>query len=249
MAPPTERGPHAALDDASRVRKASKIVAQLRAERPLDGADVLDIGCGNGVIARELARAVGDSGSVVGVDVVDQRTTFEGYTFECVAGTTLPFPDDAFDVVITNHCIEHVGGRDDQLHHLREIARVLRADGIGYLALPNRWALVEPHFHLPLLSWFPKSLRTPYVRLARRGNAYDCDIPTGAELGRLLEAADIDSSEITLGALPLILQIEEPHGLKRLLLQTPPRLAAPLEPLMPTRMFILRPRYVAPAAA
>jgi hypothetical protein len=47
----------------------------------------------------------------------------------------------------------------------------------------------------------------------------------------------------------LLLEIEEPRGLKRLLLRTPPRLAAPLEPLMPTRMFILRPRYVAPAAA
>jgi SAM-dependent methyltransferase len=242
------RSPHAALDDASRVGKALKIVAQLRAERPLEGAEVLDIGCGNGVIARELARAVG-AGTVVGVDVVDQRTTFEGYAFERVVGTTLPFADDTFDIVITNHCIEHVGGREDQLNHLREIARVLRDDGIGYLALPNRWALVEPHFQLPFLSWLPESLRTPYVRLFRRGAAYDCDIPTGAELGRLLEAADIEAREITLSALPLILEIEDPRGPKRLLLQTPRRLAAPFEPLMPTRMFILRSPYVAPATA
>lgn len=243
------RSPHAALDDSSRVRKALKIIAQLGAERSLGGADVLDIGCGNGVIARELARVVGESGAVVGVDVVDQRTTFEGYGFERVSGTTLPFQDNAFDVVITNHCIEHVGGRDEQLTHLREIARVLRADGIGYLALPNRWAVIEPHFHLPLLSWLPRPLRTPYVSLAHRGDSYDCDIPTGAELRRLLEEAELDASEITLGALPLVLEIEKPRGLRRLLLRTPQRLAAPLEPLLPTRMFILRRRYVAPAAA
>ena len=37
------------------------------------------------------------------------------------------------------------------MKHLREIRRVLRRDGLAYLAVPNRWALVEPHYRLALL--------------------------------------------------------------------------------------------------
>jgi SAM-dependent methyltransferase len=234
-----ERAPHAALDDESRVQKAAKIVAQLRAERPLEGADVLDVGCGNGVIAREFARAVGSSGSVVGVDVVDQRTTVDGYRFEQVSGTTLPFADGGFDIVVSNHCIEHVGDRTDQLNHLLEVGRVLRDGGICYLAVPNRWTLVEPHFRLPFLSWLPKSTASAVVRLAGRGTEYDCDIPSSGSLAQLVSGAGLQAREITITALPLIEEIERPHGLRKILLRTPPGLAARLTPLMPTRMYIL----------
>jgi SAM-dependent methyltransferase len=231
---------HAALDEASRVRKALKLVAQLRAERMLEGEAILDVGCGNGVIARELAGAVGSTGSVTAVDVADQRTTSEGYTFQLVSDTTLPFADRTFGIVVTNHCIEHVGSRSDQLNHLAEIRRVLRDDGICYLALPSRWALLEAHFRLPFLSWLPASFRSPYVRLARRGERYDCDIPTRTELARLVDGAGLGSREITLDAFRLVLDIEQPRGLKRTVMRTPPRVAGVFRSLMPTRMFILR---------
>jgi ubiquinone/menaquinone biosynthesis C-methylase UbiE len=235
-----KRSPHAALDDQSRLLKARKIEAQLRAERRLEGADILDIGCGNGVIARHLARVATPGGSVSAVDVVDQRTTFDDYSFFRVSGTALPFGDESFDVVLSNHTIEHVGGRQDQSDHLVEIRRVLRSDGICYLAVPNRWRPVEAHFHLPFLAWLPKPLRTPYVRLARRGAYYDCDIPTGREIARLVHEAGFERVEITVGAFPLLLEIEEPGRLKRALLRTPPRLATIFQGVLPTRMYILR---------
>lgn len=236
------RDPHAALDDRSRVLKASKIVAQLRAERSLEGTRVLDVGCGNGVIARELARAVGPSGAVFAVDVVDQRTTSEGYQFERVSDTTLPFGDRSFDIVVSNHCIEHVGDRRDQLDHLAEVERVLRPGGICYLAVPNRWTLVEPHFRLPFLSWVPKPIASTVVRVAGRGTDYDCNIPGSSSLAWLVSQAGLEFREITAGALPLIEEIERPSGLKKLLLQMSPALAGRLEALMPTRMYILRRR-------
>ncbi len=236
---PTERQPHAALDYRSRILKASKIVAQLRAAHSLEGAVVLDVGCGGGVIARELARAVGPTGAVFGVDVVDQRTAFEGFEFERISDTTLPFPDGRFDIVVSNHCIEHVGDRRDQLNHLMEVERVLRPDGVGYLAVPNRWTLVEPHFRLPFLSWLPRTVASALVRLTRRGTHYDCDIPASASLDRLVREAGLESHEITIEALSLIDEIERPRGLKKLLLRTPPAIAGRFASLMPTRMYIL----------
>src|SRR3546814_18660903 len=87
----------------------------------------------------------------------------------------LPFADDSFDVVLSNHVIEHVGEQPEQLAHLSELRRVLTPGGIGYLAVPNRWMLVEPHYRLAFLSWWPHAWRSPYLRLMRKGKFYDCE--------------------------------------------------------------------------
>ncbi len=106
----------------------------------------------------------------------------DGYEFRLVEGVELPFDEDAFDIVVSNHTIEHVGGPDAQLVHLQEIARVLRPAGVGYLASPSRWALVEPHFKVPMLSWLPVSARDRALRLSRRGRVYDISPRSRPEL-------------------------------------------------------------------
>jgi ubiquinone/menaquinone biosynthesis C-methylase UbiE len=67
------------------------------------------------------------------VDVCDIRLERGGYRFSLAADTKLPFEDASFDVVLSNHVIEHV--RDDAAH-ISEIRRVLRDGGVGYLAVP-----------------------------------------------------------------------------------------------------------------
>jgi hypothetical protein len=54
-----------------------------------------------------------------------------------------------------------VGDLVDQRHHLSEVRRVMNPTGIGYIAVPNRWMLVEPHYRLAFLSWLPLAWRTP----------------------------------------------------------------------------------------
>ena len=216
------RAPHAVLDPESRRRKARKIATIIGEERPLAGLRVLDVGIGAGVIASCLADAVGEHGEVHGVDVVDVRIETEGYEFHLVDGVTLPFPDASFDVVISNHCIEHTGGPAEQQRHMRELARVLRPDGVGYFTVPNRWAPLEPHFRLLGLSWLPNlALQSRYVRLARRGERYDCRLLTRSEVRDLFAAAGLDARERTLDAMRVMAEVEEPSRAMRAVLLAP----------------------------
>lgn len=241
-----ERAGHESLDAESRRRKAEKIQAILEAERTLAGASLLEIGVGSGLIASHFRDVVGPEGDVRGVDVRDSRLVRD-FEFELVEGTRLPFADGTFDVVVSNHVVEHVGSRGDQLDHLREIARVLTPGGVAYLATPSRWTLVEPHFHLPLLSWVPRAARSPYVRLARRGTEYDCDLLSRSQLLDLASAAGLEARERTLEAMRLLGTIES-RSLARRVAAAPDAVHRALLPLVPTLVFVLRRREGDPAA-
>ena len=172
----------------------------------------------------------------------DQRRTNEGYEFVQVDGTELPFEDGSFDVVLSNHVIEHVGEPSDQLHHLREVRRVLRPEGVCYLAVPNRWGLVEPHFRLPFLSWIPSGLRDPYVRAARRGTQYDCNLPTRGQATRLFEQAGFHHEDATSAAMRGLRELETMSTASRLLCSAPAPVLRTLQPANPTMIFLLRSR-------
>jgi ubiquinone/menaquinone biosynthesis C-methylase UbiE len=154
-------------------------------------ASMLDIGTGAGYIAQYFAAR---APSLLSVDVVDERVA-RGFDFRLVANELLPSADASHDVVISNHVIEHV---DDQERHLREIARVLKPGGIAYLATPNRFALIEPHFKLPFLSWIPAVMRHPYVRLTRRAPRYDVSPLTFAMLHNLAAKAGLSVTDYSL---------------------------------------------------
>jgi ubiquinone/menaquinone biosynthesis C-methylase UbiE len=242
------RLPHAVLDVASRRLKARKIAAILERERPLRGLRVLDVGTGIGGIASSLAVIVGPDGEVHSVDVVDVRVETDGYEFHLEQGTKLPFPDASFDVVISNHCIEHTGGPAEQETHLRELGRVLRDDGIGYLAVPNRLAPLETHFRLLGLSWLPSAaLQSRYVRAAHRGEAYDCRLLTRAAVDKLFHDAGLTAQEVTLDAMRLMADIEDPSRAMEAILRAPAWVLRAGLVGVPTLIFTFRRPASAPA--
>jgi ubiquinone/menaquinone biosynthesis C-methylase UbiE len=118
-------------------RQAAIRAAYLDRLGKLSGQRVLDVGCGTGVVTRDLARLAGPEGAVSGVDpswvFVDVAETLrvdqgiENVDFAVYDGHTLPFPDGTFDVVTAVTVLCHVPHRSELL---TEMARVVRPGGL-----------------------------------------------------------------------------------------------------------------------
>lgn len=215
--------------------KIERLLALAQRPQPLH---ILEIGTGAGGIAHYFGMHPALRCEVVAVDVCDNRQIHEGYTFQQVGGVDLPCDNASFDVVISNHVIEHVGDAAAQNRHLEEIHRVMKSDGIGYLAVPNRWMLTEPHFGLKFLSWWPHAWRTPYLRLMRKGTFYDCEPLQMRQLERMLGAAGFHYRNLCIEAWRETFEIERPASFgARVLNRTPDALLAPLRRIIPTLIY------------
>lgn len=150
----------------NRERKAKKIEAVLcdfLGVAAVSGNKVLDLGCGSGHIAAYFSR----SNDIVAADVVDQLSVATSPTlrFRTIDPAALPFGDDSFDIVIVNHVLFCMR---DPISQLREVRRVMRGQGICYLATANRNFPVEGFTKLPLLHYLPaKVFQKMYKRLGR----------------------------------------------------------------------------------
>ena len=100
--------------------------------------DVLEVGCGPGWLWAEggaglpsgLRLTLTDlSPGMVAVagDRVRSLSRFESVETQVADAQTLPFDDDAFDVVVANHMLYHV---PDPARAVSELGRVLRPDGV-----------------------------------------------------------------------------------------------------------------------
>jgi len=231
---------HVVGGEGSRLNKARKILAVLGEQVPTRAGTLLDIGTGSGWMAHHLARLGGLS--AVGVDVADQREVREGFVFRLVQGAALPFESGSFDLVVSNHVIEHVGDLDAQRLHLTEVARVLKRDGTVYFAVPNKWSLIEPHYGLPLLSWLPAGWASRYVRAAGRGTWYDCRPLGPREIRQLIGAAGLAGEDRAAQALIEMIRIEWPSKSWLLPLLRPAvrHFGGLMGLLSPTQIFVLK---------
>jgi SAM-dependent methyltransferase len=129
---------------------------------------VLDVGCGRGdTVAWLLEQGFDAYGIDVRPEYVDNGRDYLGPDRLAVLdGTTYPYPDDHFDIVISDQVFEHVA----DLEQLAiQVARTTKAAGVGLHVFPAKWAVIEPHLFAPLVHWLPKGrVRRSAIRLALR---------------------------------------------------------------------------------
>ena len=114
------------------LRQKTVTLAQLQ-----PGEQVLDVGCGTGTLAREVARRVGRTGHVAGIDPSAQQIAQARaqaarrnlpIDFQLGVIEQLPFPDQTFDMVFSTLMMHHLPAPLKR-QGLAEIARVLKPGG------------------------------------------------------------------------------------------------------------------------
>lgn len=98
------------------------------------GQRVLDVGCGTGVVTREVARRVAPGGRAVGLDpsppflaharaVADAEGLGDGIEFQLGSARAIPFPDGSFDRVIAVTALAHIPDAPRTIPELRRVTR------------------------------------------------------------------------------------------------------------------------------
>jgi SAM-dependent methyltransferase len=136
---------------------------------------VLEDGCGIGLYAARLAA---HARQVVGLEYDFERAAQAHQQVTLVinaAGEALPFPEAAFDLVLSHEVLEHVA---DDRRAVSEMARLLRPGGRMVVFVPNRGYPFETHGiywrgkyrfgNIPLVNYLPRRWRNrlaPHVRV------------------------------------------------------------------------------------
>ncbi len=146
---------------SERLEKIKKLTSSIQ----LEHKNVLDIGCGSGMISAYFCEA---GSSVFGIDISENmirqaddfiRSRNLKATFNIGDATRLQFPDNYFDLI---SCISVIEWLDNDIGAILEIKRVLKKDGFAIVSVPNR------------SSWFRKiekgifklkSIFTPFLKV------------------------------------------------------------------------------------
>lgn len=154
--------------------RAKQVIARLKKlGAALDGRRLLDVGCGLGGFARAMRALAGMVVRGADFDPKCKAIGAELHGIDVDAGelAALAYPDGAFDVVSSWHCLEHTF---DPAADLAEMARITRPGGWLVLEVPTpsvwarvfrgRWFFLQAPTHLYHLK--PAALR---VLLQRGG--------------------------------------------------------------------------------
>lgn len=102
-----------------------------------EGMRVLDVGCGTGLMTREISRIIGSTGEAIGVDIdrellqyasnLGSKENISNIRYEFQNSTNLEFEDNVFDIVYSSRLLNRLS---NPLRAVNEMVRVTKPDGI-----------------------------------------------------------------------------------------------------------------------
>lgn len=101
---------------------------------PLDGQDILEVGCGNGGVMLELLGYGADPRRLHGTDLLAERagvahSRLPHLPVSCASGSHLPYPDRSFDLLLQFTVFSSILDRAICYTVANEMLRVLRPGG------------------------------------------------------------------------------------------------------------------------
>ncbi len=112
---------------------------------------VLDVGCGRGLLLAGAGKLLDHGGTATGIDIwsnedmggnseaaTRHNLELEGISDRCtlvgLPAQEMPFPDSAFDVIVSNLCLHNIYDRPTRQAAVQQIVRVLKPGGIAILS-------------------------------------------------------------------------------------------------------------------
>lgn len=107
----------------------------------LDGKHILELGCGNAEITRDIATA-GEDRTITALEVDEiaheknlQITDLPNVTFALAGAQAIPLYDESVDVVLMFKSLHHIP-TELMAQSMQEISRVLKPGGLVYISEP-----------------------------------------------------------------------------------------------------------------
>ena len=176
----------AAADRLEAAYLGADVVAQradtMRRLKISPGEHILDIGSGPGFLAKEMAKATGENGSVLGVDISEQfvarataRNEMSWLSYQVGDATNLPCEPESIDLAVSTQVAEYV---PDIVKFCQEFARVLRPGGRGLIIATDWdavcWNSIDPDLTARVMAAFAPhcaDIRLPRTLAPRLRNA------------------------------------------------------------------------------
>lgn len=163
------------------IKRLNFIIKTLQQYLPV-GAEVLDVGCGNGVISRSLGAA---GFRVKGIDISEktiekakQLNTLPNVSFEVCSAEQLVATGTKYHAIICSEVLEHLNEPDKLLKTLNE---TIHEDGVLIVTVPNGKGPRELFVTRPVIylskknNWIWKSIQKVKSLLGYKGTTVQSD--------------------------------------------------------------------------
>lgn len=115
----------------------------------LNGKQVLNIGCAEPIdemqfvekVSKWVALDINEKLIKTAEEIARRKlhpSLFNKLQFLQGDATSMKFPDDTFDIVVSFSTIEHIPGAEARQKVFKEISRVLKPDGVAIVTVPNK---------------------------------------------------------------------------------------------------------------